>query len=204
MADEVKKDERPSAQVFRLVGAGSPRTAKVIKDLGPYGGQAPVDAVQPNAFEPEDEYQQLYVGATRDQGIVQPPYNLRQLDRLSQENNALQPCIEAMVTNVDGTGYRFESEDEEAEDDQDDSNIEALQEFFDKPWPDMSWGEMRKLLRRDLERTGNAFLEVLRNAQDEVVMIRHVDAKMMRILRLDDAIPVPVTVTRRGKIRPSR
>ena len=63
----------------------------------------------------------------------------------------------------------------------------------------MSWGEMRKLLRRDLERTGNAFLEVLRNAQDEVVMIRHVDAKMMRILRLDDAIPVPVTVTRGGK-----
>ena len=89
-----------------------------------------------------------------------------------------------------------ESEDEEAEDDQDDSNIEALKEFFDKPWPDMSWGEMRKLLRRDLERTGNAFLEVLRNAQDEVVMIRDVDAKMMRILRLDDAIPVPVTVTR--------
>jgi hypothetical protein len=65
MADDVVKDDRPTAQVFRLVEFGNSRTAQVQKDLGPNGGQTPLGAVQPNAFEPEDEYQQLYVGATR-------------------------------------------------------------------------------------------------------------------------------------------
>src|SRR5208337_777942 len=112
MADDVKKgDDRPVAQVFRLVTAGSGSGSwvdklnkrnddiyeKVTKDLGPNGGKnSDGQAVQPNAFEPEDEYQQLYVGATRDQGVIQPPYNLRQLDFLAQQNNTLGPCIEVM------------------------------------------------------------------------------------------------------------
>jgi PBSX family phage portal protein len=199
MADDVVKDDRPTAQVFRLVEFGGSRAAQVQKDLGPNGGQTPLGAVQPNAFEPEDEYQQLYVGATRDQGIIQPPYNLRQLDRLSQENNALGPCIEAMVINCDGTGYEFESTDAETEDDEDDDQIEEIESFFDEPWPGVSWGETRKLLRRDNERTGNAYIEVIRNPQDEIVLMRRVDSKMMRMLRLDDAIPVQMKVTRKGK-----
>jgi PBSX family phage portal protein len=198
MTEDVKKDDAPKGQVIRLVEPS--RSASLMKGLGPNGGDRPANAVQPNAFEPEDEYQQLYVGATRDQGIVQPPYNLRQLDRLSQENNSLGPCIEAMVTNIVQTGYKFESEDEEeTEDNTDDAQIEALKAFFDEPWPGMSWSEIRRLVRRDMERTGNGFLEILRNAQDQVVMFRHVDAKMMRLLRLDDAIPVDMTVVRGGK-----
>ena len=209
MTDDVKGDQpaaltkadQPTAQVFRLVTPQRTDLAGLKKDLGPNGTKAPDGAVQPNAFMPEDEYQQLYVGATRDQGVIQPPYNPRQLDFLSQQNNTLGPCIEAMITNVDGTGYDFVSEDTDETDAEDDPKIDELEEFFAQPWPDMSFKEMRKILRRDLERTGNAYLEVLRNAQDEIVMFRHVDAKMMRILRLDDAIPVPVTVIRKGKKR---
>ena len=196
MTDDVKKDDQPKGQVIRLVQAS--KSAQLLKDLGPNGGDMPASAVQPNAFEPEDEYQQLYVGATRDQGIVQPPYNLRHLDRLTQENNALGPCIEAMVTNIVQTGYKFENQTEETEDDADDTNIEALKAFFLEPWPGCSWSELRRLVRRDLERTGNGYLEFLRNAQDKIVMFRHVDAKMMRLLRLDDAVPVDVTVSRQG------
>jgi capsid portal protein len=193
MAEETKK----SAQIFRLTKSGSMRK-QVLKDLGPTGGNNPGDAIQPNAFEPEDEYQQLYVGATRDQGIIQPPFNFRQLDRLSQENNTLEPCIEAMITNIEGTGYDFEAEGEEEEDAADDQKLEELREFFAEPWPAQSFREIRKLLRRDRERTGNAYLEVLRNAKDEIVFIRHVDAKMMRVLRLDDAVPLPQEVVRGG------
>ena len=193
MAEETKK----TAQVFRLVKGGDMRQT-VLKDLGPTGGNNPGDAIQPNAFEPEDEYQQLYVGATRDQGIIQPPFNLRHLDRLCQENNTLEPCIEAMITNIEGTGYDFEAEGEDEEDEEDDAQLDELTEFFAEPWPATSFREIRKLLRRDLERVGNGFLEVLRNAQDEIVFIRHVDAKMMRILRLDDAVPLDQTVMRKG------
>jgi PBSX family phage portal protein len=198
MSEDVKKDERLGAQVIRLVGANNRVLEGLQKDLGPNRGDRPANAVQGNAFEPEDEYQQLYVGATRDQGIVQPPYNLRTLDRLSQENNALGPCIEAVVTNIVQTGYKFESHDSEAEDDADETNIQALKDFFAEPWPGQSWSEIRRLVRRDMERTGNGYLEILRNAQDKIVMFRHVDAKMMRLLRLDDAVPVDVTVNRQG------
>jgi len=196
MVDDVKTPARATAQVYKFYSPSA--TAKVLKDLGPNGAN-PGNAIQDNAFEPEDEYQQLYVGATRDQGIIQPPYNLRQLDRLSQDNNALGPCIEALVTNIDGTGYEFVSEDALPEDDADDAQIEELKQFFEEPWPGMSFTTMRKLMRRDLERTGNAFFEILRNAQDEICFVRRVDAKMMRMLRLDDAVPVAQTVMRGGK-----
>jgi PBSX family phage portal protein len=191
MADEPAK---PTATIYKLTRSGS----NVQKDLGPNGGSNPGNAVQPNAFEAEDEYQQLYVGATRDQGIIQPPYMLRTLDRLSLENNALGPCIEAMVTNVDGTGYVFEAEDQQTEDAGDDVKVGELDDFFREPWPGVSFGSMRKVVRRDLERTGNGYLEVLRNAQDEIAFFRRVDSKMMRLLRLDDAVPVKQMVLRKG------
>ena len=81
---------------------------------------------------------------------------------------------------------------------EDDTQIEALKEFFDQPWPGVSFTTIRKELRRDVERTGNAYLEVLRNAQDEIVFLRHVDAKMMRLMKLDDAVPVEQTLRRKG------
>lgn len=197
MADEIKKGDKPTAQVFRLFKAS--RSDHILKDLGPNGVNNPGGAIQANAFEPEDEYQQLYVGATRDQGVIQPPYTPRTLDRLAQENNALSPCIEAMVTNIDGTGYEFVSSDDEAEDDEDDNQIDALDDFFNQPWPGVSFTTIRKLVRRDMERTGNGYLEIIRNAQDDIVFVRHIDAKMMRMLRLDDAVPVTEKITRMGK-----
>ena len=50
------------------------------------------------------------------------------------------------MTNVDGTGYDFVSEDDETEDDaQDDAKIDALKEFFAQPWPGMSFSEIRRI-----------------------------------------------------------
>ena len=137
MTDDVK--QRP---VFRLVGAS--KSEEVVKEIT---GKQNATAIQGNAFEPEDEYQQLYVGGPKAAGLLEPPYKLRMLDRLSQENNALLPCIEAMVTNVDGTGFDFESDQKEAEDAEDDTQIEALKEFFDQPWPGVSFTTRRRTIR---------------------------------------------------------
>ncbi|MCO5157864.1 MAG: phage portal protein [Aquamicrobium sp.] len=195
MSDEKTEGKRPHLRLVKFQGDGDPILDKLRGKVSKANGEA----VAANAFEIEDEYQDLYIGAARDIGILEPPYNLKSLDRLAQENNALSPCIEAMVTNVDGTGYDFEKEGEEAEDNEDDTRIEHLNDFFSQPWPGESFQTIRKKLRRDLERTGNAYLEVLRNAQDEIVFFRHVDAKMMRLVKLDDPIPVKKTVKRRGK-----
>lgn len=183
--------------VFRLASGVGPEEIK--KYVTPPDFPAKDGAIKSNAYSPEDEYQNLYVGAARDKGILEPPYNLRTLDRLSQENNSLSPCIEAMVTNVDGTGYDFASIDEDADDSEDDAKIKALREFFAEPWPGESFVTIREKLRRDIKRTGNGYLEVLRNAQDEITFIRHVDAKMMRLLKLDDPVPVEKIIRRGGR-----
>lgn len=196
MSDEKK----PSAQVFQLTSlGGDPDRVQKFDRLKPKKTPAPEGAIQSNAAEAEDEYQSLYIGAANEKGVLEPPYRLRLLDRLSQENNALSPCIEAMVTNVDGTGYDFAKEGEDAEDSEDDGKIDQLNDFFAEPWPGESFITIRKRLRRDLERVGNAYLEVLRNAQDEVTFIRWVDAKMMRLMKLDQPIPVEKTIRRNGK-----
>lgn len=200
MADD-KTPDSPNAQVYRLVKSGQGSVS--VRKLTAAGfvddsKGAPANAVASNAAYPEDEYQMYYIGGTNDRGVLEPPFNLRLLDRLSQENNTLSPCIEAMVTNVDGTGYDFSSKDEGAEDGEDDAKIDQLREFFSEPIPGSNFISLRKKLRRDLESTGNAYLEVLRNAQDEVVFLKHVDAKMMRLIKLDDPVDVAVTVKRNG------
>lgn len=193
-------DEKKPGQTFKLtVVGGNPDPLQKIDNVRRRQMMnQPEGAVGSNAAEIEDEYHTLYIGGANERGIIEPPYNLRLLDRLAQENNALSPCIEAMVTNVDGTGYSFTSKDDEAEDTEDDTQITQLDEFFAEPWPGESFITIRKKLRRDLERTGNAYLEVLRNAQDQIVFVRWVDAKMMRLLKLEQAIPVQKTIRRNG------
>lgn len=191
MAGEPKSAAEPEAPdrgqaVYRLV------------EIGKAEGQG-AGTVVSNAFEPEDEFARHYLGMEKDAGLIQPPYNLKMLDRLCQENNALGPCIEAMVTNIDGTGYLFEAEGEEQEDARDDHQIKELEDFFAEVWPGESFQTLRRRLRRDQERTGNAYLEVVRNPAGEIVFLRHVDAKMIRLVKLDEPIAVEKTVTRRGR-----
>lgn len=200
MADETKSD-KPTNQVYKLTKVETGRRG-VAKAFGGYVGDAsnlPDGVIASNAALPEDEFQTYYVGGANDRGVIPPPYNMRQLEMLVQENNTLGPCIEAMVTNVDGTGYDFASKDESAENDEDDDNIIQLREFFEQPSPDMNFITLRKKLRRDLEQTGNAYIEVLRNPQDEIVALVHVEAKMMRLVQLDAPVVASVKMRRGGK-----
>ena len=57
---------------------------------------------------------------------------------------------------------------------------------------------MRRQLRVDMETTGNAYLEVMRNAANEIVFARHVDTKLMRLVRLDDPVVVNKEIERGG------
>lgn len=152
-----------------------------------------------HAVEPEDEFQTMYLGlANKDGTIIPPPYDLKKLDALVQENNALGPCIEAMVTNIEGTGYTFVRRDGATIGDGDKEPIRKLTEMFNQIWPGKTFTSIRKDKRRDEETIGNAYFEVVRNAQDKIIFLRHVDGKMMRLVNLDEAIPVTKKVIRDG------
>ena len=161
--------------------------------------EIPPGAVGSNAYETEDEFQNLYLGGINSRGVIMPPYNPRSLDLLCQINNSLTPCCEAMVTNIEGTGYGFAKEGIAVETDLEDENVQKLKSFFKEPWPGESFISIREKLRRDIERVGNGYLEIIKNAAGDIVFIRHVDAKMVRILLLDTPVLTTKKLFRDGK-----
>lgn len=163
-------------------------------------------AVVANAFQPEDEFTNYYLGSSnaskKSTQAIQPPYDLKTLDRLCQENNALGPCIEAMVVNCEGTGFEVIKDVDKADekpDRKDDQNISHAWDFFTEPYPGETFKGQRKQVRRDIERIGNGYLEIMRTAGDEVIMSRYADGKMIRLVKLGEPIKKKVKITRRGQ-----
>ncbi len=74
-----------------------------------------------------------------------------------------------------------------------------LESFFDFCCFDHSFVDLRRRTRQDLEVTGNAYWEVLRNNRGEVARLVHVPAQTVRLLPLD---PRPVEVEEKVRISP--
>jgi len=133
-------------------------------------------------------------------GIIEPVFKPGSLHAIAVQNNTLSQCIEAMEVNIDGTGHSIELVKEgEAESDEDAEKV-ALQDFFREPFPGKSMIEIRRAMRRDLEASGNGYFEVIRDAQDNVVLTNFLDCQDVRMVRFDDAVPVAKEVVRAGKV----
>ena len=155
-------------------------------------------AIASNALELEDDFESLYRGQPTGLNLIKPPYNFYQLEKLTQENNALQPCIEAMETNIDGTGYTIERRDGEPAE-KEDPEYKLLDDFFKEIYPGMSFVTARCRVRRDMEGTGNAYMEVMRALDDSIVFARPIESKMVRLVELDAAVPGQKTLNRAGR-----
>lgn len=131
--------------------------------------------------------------------VVRPSYDFLQLSALVQANNCLLQAVAAMEVNEAGTGFEFERTDGKVKTKADEKKIADLRQFFDEPYPDTSFITMRRLIRRDLETTGNGYMEVIRGDGDEVVFLRRLDAKLMRLVRLDEPVVVDKVINRMGK-----
>jgi len=98
---------------------------------------------------------------------------------------------------------RLEGEDKveriKAIKDEEDEQRKGIEEFFEEPWPGMSFTTIRRRLRRDIEALGNGYLEVIRNVKGDIVFLNHLDAKLVRLVRLGKPIQVEQEITRFGK-----
>lgn len=156
-----------------------------------------------NALSYEDEFTAFYTDPTllgSGVSIMMPPFNMQQLEELAQNNNALMPCIDSMIANIDGTGHIIKPIDNTDPNKRQETSIGSLNDFFNEVYPGMSFIGLRKLIRRDLETVGNAFIEVLRTMDGKIAFMRHIEAKTMRIVRLDNAVLVAKEVMRNGKL----
>lgn len=136
--------------------------------------------------------------------VIEPPFNFSALLRLPRENNMLRQCLDAMVTNVEGHGWRLEyvgpEEQEETEPAQQEKM--TLENLLDFPNDDTTLQEMRERIRRDLETTGNAFMEVGRDQEGRVCFVSHVPAHTVRLTNKErDPVDVTVTLPREGRAR---
>ena len=109
----------------------------------------------------------------------QPPYNPVSLKRLTQANNKLLQCVQAMEVNVDGTGFSFVAVDSDTEISEED--FQRLTDFFSEPYPNEGFIEQRRRLRNDLESTGNAYLSIIENFNGEVVACQVLPSANVRV-----------------------
>lgn len=148
----------------------------------------------------EDSFSGSYMTASKTGpaviGILEPFYKPVTLKQVCETNNVLLQCIEAMEVNIDGTGHSIDLIEGATENEQE---KKMLEDFFKEPYPMKTMVGIRRELRNDLESTGNGYLEVIRNAKDEVVLINYLDCVDTRLIRLDDPVVRDMTIQRSGK-----
>lgn len=63
-----------------------------------------------------------------------------------------------------------------------------LEMFFRQPTADLTMVDLRMRLRQDLEVTGNAYIEVIRNRAGQISMLEHAQSITMRLRQLDPVV----------------
>lgn len=151
-----------------------------------------------STYQPEDEFVGLYYTTDQSQRVfLQPPFDLKQLAKMTSQNNILDQCVEAMEVNIDGTGHELVPVEDGK--DKDAAEEKRLLSFINEPYPGQSLINLRRRLRRDLESTGNGYMEVCANAEGEIMTLRHTPSHSIRLVRLDAPVQVPRTILRDGK-----
>ena len=126
--------------------------------------------------------------------IIPPPYDPLRLQRFIETNNTLNQCISAYEVNIAGTGYKIEPKDPENAGEAQEEQARDVQQFFDEVFPCINWTQVNRAIRRDQESMGNGYLEVMRNVNEEIVFMRNGDSARIRLVRMDEPIPVEVTL----------
>lgn len=130
----------------------------------------------------------------REGRIVPPPFDLLTLAVMPENNTELAPAIDAMAVNVESFGWRLEPRVPVTEK-TDEGIIETLaqervaaENFFENCCAEgETLEELREKLRKDLEATGNAYVEFVETpGTRELDGLNHLPSWTMRISRMDE------------------
>lgn len=105
--------------------------------------------------------------------VLTRPFDYSSAMKIIANSEVLLQCINAMQSNVDGFGHRFEVVNSSLlEDEKYKEEVEAeklkLSMFFDYCNFKKSFSELRMLLRKDIEMIGYGCLEVIRDGKNEI------------------------------------
>jgi len=124
--------------------------------------------------------------------VVQPPFDMLTLAMLPEHSSELNQCVEAMEINIEGFGHRQKSRVDTSEMSEapkallNEVHKESvfLTNFFEYATEE-SFVYFRRKLRKDLETTGNAYYEVIRDAKGAIQSFKHIPSYQMRLTRID-------------------
>lgn len=188
--ERIKAATRPSLENGKHYFASSENQNSAIKT---YFQQVASKALK-------DPFSKYY--KTEDLEIIKPPLNPYALSKMVYENSFLIQCIDAMVQNIHGFGYRLEfiGKQEQETDSEVLTELQYLEELFDKPNTTISFQELRTRLGWDYYVFGNCYLEVTRDNSGRVITLHHVPAPTVRITKVENIkVPVKETLIRYGK-----
>lgn len=174
----VQESNKQSKKALRKVSAKVVEVNKANKN-GPVKSQS----------LPEDPFDEL----TKSHKILAPPFDLLTLSMLPENNTEMIQCIDAMVVNIGGYGHRFvprikkESLERLPENLKNEILIEKikLENFFMYATRE-SFTRFRSKQDRDLEVTGNAYMEIIRSNNSNVQSFTHLPSYQMRLGTIDD------------------
>lgn len=178
-------------------GVASPATTPGVKVGEGLGVVSASRQLAPTASE--------WTELERNGAVVSPPYDPWTLVCTYEESEALPPCVEAMAVNLTGFGYELQPlyplKDPEtgqpidpppgAEDER-----RALELFLAAATtnPAQPIEAQLELVDRDVEITGNGYLEVLRDGEGLPAAFDHVRAYSLRLGRLSPPLLVDTVV----------
>lgn len=139
--------------------------------------------------------------------VLDPPFNLSMLQLLSEQSSILQQCIDAYKVNIAGFGLESVSKvDLSQHEEQKKKEIEKerskLGDYLNYINLETPIEEVLELVIDDLEKTGNAYIEILRSDDGELSTFEHLSAEHIRLCKKDKvAVEVSREVEIDGKIK---
>jgi PBSX family phage portal protein len=112
-----------------------------------------------------------------------PPYEISRLSQLIETSNMLKQCVAAMVTNVGLCGWEVVPAHPDIP--MDPNEKEELESFVESPNSEESLTTIHAKIVNDKESLGFGFLEVIRDTQRRVSILRHAPAETTRLCPKD-------------------
>ncbi|MBU8728314.1 MULTISPECIES: phage portal protein [Bacillus] len=140
--------------------------------------------------------------------VIEPPYNIKELKQMAEYSTILQQCIDAYKTNILGFGlgveYTFDFNAENAPEEKKkaaEKEWTKLEEFARYMNYDESAEVVLGYVIEDREKTGNGFVEVLREGTGKPAGIEYLDAQYIRVCKLSDSVEIDFKYTDHGEVK---
>lgn len=138
--------------------------------------------------------------------IIPPPYNLKELKLIGEYSSILQQCVDAYKTNIIEFGieaaYKIDMNSEEIDEETKKKSREEwtrLDEFIRYLNLDESPEKIIGYALDDREKTGNGYLEIVRDGTGLPVGIEYADAQFMRVCKKTVPEEVEYTIYENGQ-----